>query len=61
MASMMHRPQFHKARDGQRKVSPPGPTYMSNDQIGTCLRCCDIESEHCLRFSRMLAERPAMG
>lgn len=45
MASMMHRPQFHKARDGQRKVSPPGPTYMSNDQIGTCLRCCDVESE----------------
>lgn len=42
---MMHRPQFHKARDGQRKVSPPGPTYMSNDQIGTCLRCCDVESE----------------
>ncbi|GKZ55226.1 hypothetical protein AnigIFM60653_007034 [Aspergillus niger] len=38
MASMMHRPQFHKARDSQRKVSPPGPTYMSNDQIATYLK-----------------------
>ncbi|EAW10655.1 LIM domain protein [Aspergillus clavatus NRRL 1] len=39
---MMPRPQLHssqsKARDGQRKVSPPGPTYMSSDQFATYLK-----------------------
>ncbi|RAH72056.1 uncharacterized protein BO66DRAFT_390177 [Aspergillus aculeatinus CBS 121060] len=34
MASMMHRPQTQKPKEGQRKFSPPGPTYMSDDQIG---------------------------
>ncbi|PYH99131.1 LIM domain protein [Aspergillus ellipticus CBS 707.79] len=38
MASMMHRPQFHKPKEGERKASPPGPTYMSNDQIATYLK-----------------------
>lgn len=28
---MMHR---NRSKDSQRKSSPPGPTYMSNDQIG---------------------------
>lgn len=28
---MMHK---HTKTAGQRKVSPPGPTYMSHDQIG---------------------------
>ena len=55
MASMMHRPPFHKAKDGQRKFSPPGPTYMSNDQIGMCLRC-EAGSENGLPYLRMLAE-----
>ncbi|KAF7589330.1 hypothetical protein BBP40_004483 [Aspergillus hancockii] len=33
----MHRPYLHhnKAKDGQRKVSPPGPSYMSDNQIGS--------------------------
>ncbi|PYH42112.1 LIM domain protein [Aspergillus saccharolyticus JOP 1030-1] len=38
MASMMHRPQFQKSKDGQRKFSPPGPTYMSDDQVATYLK-----------------------
>lgn len=29
---MLHR--HHRAREGQRKVSPSGPTPMSGDQIG---------------------------
>lgn len=29
---MLHR--HHRAREGQRKVSPSGPTPMSSDQIG---------------------------
>lgn len=33
---MIHRSslQHNKGRDSQRKVTPPGPSYMSNDQIG---------------------------
>ncbi|KAF9895421.1 hypothetical protein FE257_000327 [Aspergillus nanangensis] len=36
----MHRPHLHhhKPKDGQRKVTPPGPSYMSNDQIATYLK-----------------------
>ncbi|RHZ68538.1 LIM domain protein [Aspergillus thermomutatus] len=38
---MMHRPHLPghtKAKDGQRKVSPPGPTYMSSDQFANYLK-----------------------
>lgn len=34
---MLHKPSHQhqqRARDGQRKVSPPGPSYMSDNQIG---------------------------
>ncbi|KAL4896690.1 hypothetical protein BDV59DRAFT_111738 [Aspergillus ambiguus] len=36
----MHRPHLHhpKAKEGQRKVTPPGPTYMSSDQIANYLK-----------------------
>ncbi|OOF95749.1 hypothetical protein ASPCADRAFT_130084 [Aspergillus carbonarius ITEM 5010] len=58
MASMMHRPPFHKAKDGQRKFSPPGPTYMSNDQIATYLK--DLRTNRPTRpgGSRPLPMRP---
>ncbi|GFG24031.1 LIM domain-containing protein C4F6.12 [Aspergillus udagawae] len=38
---MMHRPHLpghSKAKEGQRKVSPPGPTYMSSDQFANYLK-----------------------
>ncbi|GAB1200745.1 hypothetical protein APSETT444_010124 [Aspergillus pseudonomiae] len=33
----MYRPYLHhnKTKDGQRKVSPPGPSYMSDNQVGS--------------------------
>ncbi|KAL6239049.1 hypothetical protein BDW75DRAFT_165865 [Aspergillus navahoensis] len=37
---MIHRSplQHHKGKDTQRKVTPPGPSYMSNDQIASYLK-----------------------
>ncbi|KAL4953901.1 hypothetical protein BDW69DRAFT_164264 [Aspergillus filifer] len=38
---MIHRSPFHpqnKGKDPQRKVTPPGPSYMSNDQIASYLK-----------------------
>ncbi|KAL4920235.1 hypothetical protein BDW62DRAFT_176981 [Aspergillus aurantiobrunneus] len=37
---MIHRSplQHNKGRDPQRKVTPPGPSYMSNDQIASYLK-----------------------
>ncbi|PYI24045.1 LIM domain protein [Aspergillus japonicus CBS 114.51] len=58
MASMMHRPQFQKPKEGQRKFSPPGPTYMSDDQIATYLK--DLRTNRPTRpgGSRPLPVRP---
>lgn len=33
-----HLPGHTKAKDGQRKVTPPGPTYMSSDQFANYLK-----------------------
>lgn len=41
---MMHK---HTKPAGQRKVSPPGPSYMSSDQIGELPSHC-FPSEVCL-------------
>ncbi|KAL3434639.1 hypothetical protein BDV09DRAFT_169522 [Aspergillus tetrazonus] len=37
---MIHRSplQHHKGKDSQRKVTPPGPSYMSDDQIASYLK-----------------------
>ncbi|PWY80632.1 LIM domain protein [Aspergillus heteromorphus CBS 117.55] len=56
MASMMHRPHFHKPKEGERKASPPGPTYMSNDQIATYLK--DLRSN---RPARPGGSRPLLA
>jgi hypothetical protein len=34
MTHIPHLPGHAKAKDGQRKVTPPRPTYMSSDQFG---------------------------
>ncbi|KAL2865487.1 LIM domain protein [Aspergillus lucknowensis] len=57
---MLHRsphPQ-NRARDPQRKVTPPGPSYMSNDQIASYLK--DLRTNRPTRpgGSRPLPTRP---
>ncbi|KAL3450970.1 hypothetical protein BJX65DRAFT_268695 [Aspergillus insuetus] len=55
---MIHRsplPQ-NKTRDPQRKVTPPGPSYMSNDQIASYLR--DLRTN---RPTRPGGSRPLPG
>ncbi|KAE8354066.1 hypothetical protein BDV28DRAFT_93429 [Aspergillus coremiiformis] len=57
----MQRPDMHqnKLKDGQRKVSPPGPSYMSDDQIASYLK--DLRTNQPIRpgGSRPLPSRPA--
>ncbi|KAL5332915.1 hypothetical protein BJX70DRAFT_382479 [Aspergillus crustosus] len=55
---MLHRsplPQ-NKARDPQRKVTPPGPSYMNNDQIATYLK--DLRTN---KPTRPVGSRPLPG
>ncbi|KAE8152138.1 hypothetical protein BDV25DRAFT_151637 [Aspergillus avenaceus] len=56
----MYRPHLphNKTKDGQRKVSPPGPSYMSDDQVATYLK--DLRSNRPVRpgGSRPLPLRP---
>ncbi|KAK6826352.1 hypothetical protein RU639_005766 [Aspergillus parasiticus] len=57
----MYRPYLHqnKTKDGQRKVSPPGPSYMSDDQVANYLK--DLRTNRPTRpgGSRPLPTKPA--
>ncbi|KAF5864151.1 hypothetical protein ETB97_008357 [Aspergillus alliaceus] len=57
----MHRPYLHhnKTKDGQRQVSPPGPSYMSDNQIASYLK--DLRTNRPTRpgGSRPLPAKPS--
>ncbi|KNG86647.1 LIM domain protein [Aspergillus nomiae NRRL 13137] len=57
----MYRPYLHhnKTKDGQRKVSPPGPSYMSDNQVANYLK--DLRTNRPTRpgGSRPLPTTPA--